>query len=219
MNVCILGLGYIGLPTAVMFASNGIEVAGVDINQDVVCAVNDRTPLIEEPELKERLAAIDSKYLSAYSKPKKADVFIITVPTLVNEDKSADLSCVTEAVYSILPFLEKGNLVVIESTVPPRTVLDVICPILEKSKLILGQELYVSHAPERVIPGKAFYELENNSRVIGGINDVSTNATKVLYERIVKGKLLLTELRRLNVKVMDNTLENQIHLQTTGKNG
>jgi len=207
MKLCVLGLGYIGLPTAVMFANSGITVVGVDTDPNVVHAVNNKIALMEEAELAERLSsAVEFNYLRAYEKPQKADAFIITVPTPVNEDKSADLSFVKEAVESILPYLEKGNLVVVESTVPPRTLLDVVCPILERSGLELGQDLYVAYSPERVILGKVFYELEHNSRVIGGINDISTIKTKELYEKIVKGKLLLTDATTAElVKVIENT--------------
>ncbi len=202
-----MGLGYIGLPTAVMFANKGIDVIGVDTSLQVVNSINNCTPLIEEPELEERLSiAVSSGKLKVFSKPDKAEVFIITVPTPINIDKTADLSYVEKATQNILPYLEKGNLVVVESTIPPRTVVDLVCPILEKRGLKIGEELYVAHSPERVIPGKVFYEIQNNSRVIGGINEVSTIKTKELYEIFVEGELLLTDATTAEmIKLIENT--------------
>jgi len=207
MKLCILGLGYIGLPTAVMFANSGLKVIGVDTNEEVIHAVNSKVPLIEEPELPERLAmAVESGNLHAHMEPQKADAFIITVPTPIHRDKSADLSYVKKAVESVLPYLEKGNLVVVESTVPPRTILDVVCPILAKSNLEVGKDLYVVYSPERVTLGNIFYELKNNSRIIGGINEISSVKAKELYEKIVKGQLLFTDATTAEmVKVIENT--------------
>lgn len=206
-KVCILGLGYIGLPTAVMFANHGLSVHGVDINKKAVDLIQNKQLHIEEVGLQERLTkAIDEGTFSVSTKPEQADVFIIAVPSPINKDKTVNLEYVRSATEAILPYLQKGNLVILESTVPPRTVEDVMLPILEKSGLILGEELFVSHSPERVIPGRVFEELVKNDRIVGGINEKSSFLTKELYETFVQGTIHLTDATTAEmVKVIENT--------------
>lgn len=206
-KVCIIGLGYIGLPTAVMFANHGKKVLGVDLNHDIVSKINKKEAHIEEPGLLEKLTiAVDTGNLRASIVPEKADVFIIAVPSPINADKTANLEYVKSASKSIVPYLEKGNLVVLESTVPPRTVEDVMIPILKETGLEIGTELFVSHSPERVIPGKVFEELVNNSRIVGGINKESSIKTADLYRSFVEGELFLTDATTAEmVKIIENT--------------
>ncbi|WP_453993408.1 nucleotide sugar dehydrogenase [Bacillus nitroreducens] len=206
-RVCVVGLGYIGLPTAVMFANHGFSVHGVDINEKAVNMINEKKLHIEEPGLQERLdQAVDSGQFQASTTPVEADVFIIAVPSPINPDKTANMEYIREATKSILPFVRKGNLIVLESTVPPRTVEDVMLPILKETNLKIGTELYVSHSPERVIPGRVFTELVNNDRIVGGINEESSKLTKRLYETFVKGTIHLTDATTAElVKVIENT--------------
>jgi len=206
-RVCVVGLGYIGLPTAVMFANHGFSVHGVDINEKAVNMINEKKLHIEEPGLQERLdQAVDSGQFQASTTPVEADVFIIAVPSPINPDKTANMEYIREATKSILPFVRKGNLIVLESTVPPRTVEDVMLPILKETNLKIGTELYVSHSPERVIPGRVFTELVNNDRIVGGINEESSELTKRLYETFVKGTIHLTDATTAElVKVIENT--------------
>lgn len=206
-KICVIGLGYIGLPTSVMFANSGLHVHGVDINAEAVKKIQNKQLHIEENGLQERLnAAIDSGNLTVSTKPEQADVFIIAVPSPINPDKTADMKYVESATESIVPYLEKGNLVILESTVPPRTVEDIMLPILRKSGLEIGTELLVSHSPERVIPGRVFEELVNNSRIVGGINEESAEKTRDLYRAFVKGEIFLTDATTAEmVKVIENT--------------
>ncbi|OQM45965.1 MULTISPECIES: nucleotide sugar dehydrogenase [Anoxybacillaceae] len=206
-KICVIGLGYIGLPTAVMFANHGLQVHGVDINEKAVSMIQKKQLHIEENGLQERLnQAIDSGKLTVSTTPEEADVFIIAVPSPINPDKTANLDYVRAATQSIVPYVRPGNLVVLESTVPPRTVEDVMLPILRETGLEIGTELYVSHSPERVIPGRIFEELTNNDRIIGGINEESSRLTAELYKTFVKGTIHLTDATTAEmVKVMENT--------------
>lgn len=202
-----MGLGYIGLPTAVMFANHGVRVHGVDVNSYVVENLNKGELHIEEPGLKELLdETMGSGMLTVSTNPVEADAYIIAVPTPINHDKTANLDYVRSATEMIVPYLRKGNLVVLESTVPPKTVENVMLPILANSGLEIGTELYVSHSPERVLPGKVFEELVNNDRIVGGVNEKSNELTEQLYKTFVKGNIHKTNATVAEmVKLMENT--------------
>lgn len=206
-SICVVGLGYIGLPTAVMFANHGHQVHGVDVNEKAVTMIQNKQLHIEEDGLQERLdTAIESGMLTAGLKPVEADVFIIAVPSPIKADKTAELEYVRKATASVVPYLKAGNLVILESTVPPRTVEDVMLPELIQSGLEIGTELFVSHSPERVIPGKVFKELVTNDRIIGGINEESARQTSALYQSFVEGQMHETDATTAElVKVMENT--------------
>ncbi|KHE67432.1 nucleotide sugar dehydrogenase [Halobacillus sp. BBL2006] len=206
-SLCVVGLGYIGLPTSVMFAINGHKVHGVDVNEKAVEMVNSKQLHIEENGLEERLKeAVDSGMFKASTEPEEADVFIIAVPSPIREDKTANLDYVRNATEAIVPYVKKGDLVILESTVPPRTVEDVMLPVLERSGLDIGEDIFVAHSPERVIPGKVFQELVANDRIVGGINEKSSQMTKELYEVFVKGNIHLTDATTAEmVKVIENT--------------
>jgi len=202
-----MGLGYIGLPTAAMFATHGHRIVGVDIRTDVVEALNEGKTIIEEPYLDIMVqAAVASGNLRAQTEPEEADVFIISVGTPVCEDKKADLSAVISAAESIVPYLREGNIVVLESTTPPGTVKNLLVPILAKSGLEIGEQVLVAHTPERVLPGKILIELVENNRIIGGINQKSSEAVRDLYRTFVKGEIFLTDATTSEMcKVMENT--------------
>ncbi|PID23879.1 nucleotide sugar dehydrogenase [Sporosarcina sp. P7] len=206
-KLCVVGLGYIGLPTAVMFANSGLQVHGVDRNEHVVQLINNKQLHIEENGLQERLEkAVDDGHFQASTTPVEAEVYIIAVPSPINPDNTANLEFIRAATASIVPFVKKGALVILESTVPPKTVENVMLPELRKTDLIIGEELFVSHSPERVIPGKIFEELVQNDRIVGGINAKSAEMTKELYEVFVKGTIHLTDATTAElVKVMENT--------------
>lgn len=206
-SICVVGLGYIGLPTAVMFANHGVKVHGVDVNQAAVRSIQEKKLHIEETGLQERLdKAVDSGLLTASTTPQEADVFIISVPSPINPDNTANLEYVRKATESIVPYVRKGNLVILESTVPPKTVENVMLPELIKTGLEIGTDIYVAHSPERVIPGRIFEELTNNDRIVGGINEKSAELTKELYETFVQGTIHLTDATTAElVKVMENT--------------
>lgn len=206
-SLCVVGLGYIGLPTSVMFAIHGHQVHGVDVNQKAVDMINAKQLHIEENGLQERLEeAVDAGNFKAAVEPEEADVFIIAVPSPIREDKTANLDYVRKATQAIVPYVREGNLVILESTVPPRTVEDVMLPVLEETNLEIGTELFVSHSPERVIPGKVFQELVENDRIVGGINEKSSEMTKDLYRSFVKADIHLTDATTAEMaKVIENT--------------
>ncbi len=206
-TICVVGLGYIGLPTSVMFANHGVKVHGVDVNPAAVRSIQEKQLHIEETGLQERLnKAVDEGFLTASTTPQEADVFIIAVPSPINPDNTANLEYVRQATASIVPYVKPGNLVILESTVPPKTVENIMLPELVKSGLVIGEELFVSHSPERVIPGRVFEELINNDRIVGGINKKSAEMTKELYEIFVQGAIHLTDATTAElVKVMENT--------------
>ncbi|WP_394172040.1 nucleotide sugar dehydrogenase [Guptibacillus hwajinpoensis] len=207
MKLVVMGLGYIGLPTAVMFAKHGVKVHGVDINEQVVETLQNKALHIEEPGLGEMLVeAIDSGNLTFGTTPVPADGFIIAVPTPVNPDKSANLNYVRSATKMINPFLQKDNLVVLESTSPPGTTLKVLAPILEETGLKVGKDLHVAYSPERVLPGKLLEELVNNNRIVGGVNAESSIMTERIYKIFVKGIIHQTDATTAEmVKLMENT--------------
>ncbi|MFJ6209402.1 nucleotide sugar dehydrogenase [Lysinibacillus sp. NPDC092081] len=206
-SICVVGLGYIGLPTAVMFANHGIKVHGVDVNPAAVKSIQEKKLHIEENGLQERLnKAVDEGFLTASTTPQEADVFIVAVPSPINPDNTANLEYVRQATASIVPFLKKGDLVILESTVPPKTVEHIMLPELIKANLEFGVDLFVAHSPERVIPGRIFEELVNNDRIVGGIDDKSAQMTKELYQTFVNGTIHLTDATTAElVKVMENT--------------
>lgn len=206
-TICVLGLGYIGLPTSAMFASHGCKVYGVDVNPNVVNALNKGEIIIEEPYLDLLVhAAVTANNLEASLTPKEADVFIIAVPTPMTAEKTADMSYVEAATRAIVPYLKKGNIVILESTSPVGTTDDLIVPILEETGLVAGEDFLVGHSPERVLPGQILMELVNNNRIIGGVNDASSKAIKSLYSVFVKGEMYCTTARVAEMtKLMENT--------------
>lgn len=208
MKICILGLGHIGLPTATLFAVNGHNVIGVDTNMSVLRAVGEgRTPF-DEPGLPELLKkAVNSGHLVVGKDAAEADSFIIAVPTPLDKgSKKADLKYVRSAIEMICPRLRRGNLVVLESTVPPGTTEGVVVPILEKSKLEASSDFYLAFCPERAMPGNTIHEMIYNDRVIGGINSKSAELTVSLYSSFVKGSIHPTGVRTAEfVKLIENT--------------
>lgn len=206
-SLCVLGLGYIGLPTASTFATHGLEVRGVDVNQRVVDILRDGQVHIKEPGLRTLVqAAFHSNKLTVASEPAAADAFIIAVPTPITPDKGADLSYVEAAAASIVPHLTPGNLVVLESTCPPRTTLELVGPILEQSGFEMGVDFLLCYSPERVLPGKILHELIENARVVGGVTPESAQAGRELYQTFVRGEIRLTDATTAEmVKLMENT--------------
>ncbi len=211
-TIAVVGLGYIGLPTASMFATHGHRVFGIDINPTVVDTLKSGRLHIEEPGLDTVVkAAFSSGRLTVDTKPVPADVFIIAVPTPYHhaaegETHAADLSYVRAAIESILPHLAKGNLVILESTSPPGTTRDVLIPALEKKGFKVGADIGVAYCPERVIPGQAMKELIENDRVIGAVDDKWADETRKLYKSFVSGEIFLTTPTAAEmVKIAENT--------------
>ena len=216
-KICVLGLGYIGLPTASTFATHGLRVVGVDINPHVIETLQKGQIHIHEPGLREVVeSALSSGSLTVSFQPEEVDAFLIAVPTPFYEDqfgeyedrkyRLADMRAVIAATEAILPYLRKGNLVVLESTSPPRTTVDLVQPILERSGLKAGIDFYLCYSPERVLPGQILRELIENARVVGGVTPESAEAGCALYAAFVKGEILGTDATTAEmVKLMENT--------------
>ena len=200
-------MGYIGLPTASTLATHGLEVVGVEVNQRVLTLLKNGEIHIHEPGLSTLVkAAVQSGNMSVSDTPVEADAYIIAVQTPILDDQKADMSYVLSAVESLLPYLKKGNLVVLESTSPPRTTIDLVAPVLERNGLIAGEDFYLAYTPERVLPSQILRELIDNARVIGGINKESAEAGKDLYRIFARGEILLTDTTTAEmVKLMENT--------------
>ena len=208
MKVCIIGQGYIGLPTAALFSRNNCEVVGVDISEEMIRNLNNGIIHIEEPGIAEIIKnAVEKKTYVASLTPQKADAFIITVPTpYIMENYSCDLSYVITACESILPYLEKGNTVIVESTIAPMSTDETIKPIFEKAGFTIGEDLYLAHCPERVLPGRILEELVHNDRIIGGVTPECSKKASEVYGQFVEGELMLTEAKTAELsKCMENT--------------
>lgn len=213
-HVCVIGLGYVGLPTAAVLASRGVRVTGVDINPKAVEAINDGRTHIVEPDLDILVnGAVVRGQLTAQTSPVEADAFIIAVPTPFDDRRNPDLSYLEAATQSIAPVLRKGNLVVVESTVPIGATEQVCRWLSElRNDLVLpGQgaadahDVSVAHSPERVLPGKVLVELVRNDRVIGGVGNDCAEKTAMLYRIAVEGEMHLTTARTAElVKLSEN---------------
>ncbi|MCK8060556.1 MULTISPECIES: nucleotide sugar dehydrogenase [unclassified Fusibacter] len=206
-KICVIGIGYIGLPTAAMYASNGFNVVGFDVNEHTVNELNKGKIVIEEPYLDDLVMhAVDTGKLRATTVIEPADVFFIAVPTPITPDHKADMRYVEAACHTIKSVLKKGDIVVLESTSPPGTTDDIVVPILKETGFDIGTDIYVAHSPERVIPGRILIELVENSRIVGGINDVSSEAVKALFKTFVKGEIFITDSKTAEMcKLMENT--------------
>jgi len=202
-RICVIGLGYIGLPTACYLAKAGYEVIGFDFNKAKIKRLEQKKLPFQEPGLeglfKQSFANIN---FSSHIEP--ADVFIISVPTPITDKKKPELKFVKKAAVDINKVLKEKNLVIIESTVPPGTSKEIVLPLLIKKHEKL--KVYLSHAPERAIPGKTIEEMVKNDRIIGGIDKKSVNLTKEIYSSFVKGKIYLTDATTAEfVKLIENT--------------
>lgn len=204
-KICIIGLGYIGLPTAALLASNGYEVHGVDVVKKVVDTINNGKIHIVEPDLADFVKqAVDSGNLKADIKPIEADIFIIAVPTPFHDGFIPNIDYVISATKSIAPYIKSGNIVILESTSPVGTT--------HKVEEILSQngvdtsKIYVAHCPERVLPGKIMKELVSNDRIVGGTTDEATKATAKFYREFVDGEVLETNAKTAEMaKLTENS--------------
>ena len=210
LKITILGMGYIGLPTAIAFARAGFVVNGFDVNLEVINSLKKGHIHIVEPDLQEAfLEVFNEKKLIPINELKKSDVFIIAVPTPFKKDhqeKIADLSYVESAAKMVSKVLEKGNLVILESTVPPMTT-KMMTDILEKETGISRENFMTAHCPERVLPGRILFELENNDRIIGVEKKEAGEYTKEIYKTMVKkGTCYVTDdITAEMCKLVENT--------------
>lgn len=206
-SINVVGLGYIGLPTALMFAANGIRVRGTDLNINVVNKLNSGKLTFKENGLEELFKEAQKNEIEFSTNYLKTDMYIITVPTpYIKESKKIDPKYVISAVNNVLNFCEKGAIIVIESTVSPGTIDKFVRPLIEEKGLVLGNDVHLVHAPERIIPGKMVYELENNSRTIGAYSETIGNKVKEIYSSFCKGDIIVTDIKTAELsKVVENT--------------
>ncbi len=206
-KVCVLGLGYIGLPTSIIMAERGLEVVGFDVNEQRVARINQCDPVIQEPEIFERLQdVVRKKLFRASTASEEADYFVIAVPTPFTEQKKADLSYVLSAAKTVAQVLRPGNVVILESTVPVGATKQLAGVLEKETGLTVGKDFFVAHCPERVLPGKIFRELVHNARIIGGMTPACVEKTKKLYKYFVKGPLYLTDATTAEmVKLVENS--------------
>lgn len=207
MKVCVVGLGYIGLPTAVMLASHGIEVIGTDYSEAVVDSLKKGNLTFEEEGLEEAFSAAVDSGISFASDYPVADVYIIAVPTpYESASKKIDPSYVVSAVESVLDSCEMGAIIAIESTVSPGTIDKHIRPVVEAKGLRIGSDVHLAHAPERIIPGRMIYELVHNSRTIGADSPEIAERVKDIYSSFCEGEIIVTDIRTAEMsKVVENT--------------
>lgn len=210
-SLSVVGLGYIGLPTSVVFASGGLRVFGVDTNADHVAAINAGVAPFVEPALEEGIRmAVTGGLMTASEQPHAADATIIAVPTPFLADKTADLSYVQAAAKEIAHVLSPGNLVVLESTSPPGTTEKLRDWIVQANPSLIDSEgvlmIDLAHAPERVLPGKALAELVTNDRIVGGLTSRASQRAKELYSIVCSGSILETDARTAEmVKCVENS--------------
>ena len=204
-TVCIIGLGYIGLPTAALLANRNYKVHGVDVVKSTIDTINQGNIHIVEPDLDTFVrSAVNSGNLIADLKPKKSDIFIIAVPTPFHEGYVPNIDYVISATESIAPYLEEGNIVILESTSPVGTT-DKIAEVLA-SKGIDINKIHIAHCPERVLPGQIMRELVENDRIVGGITKEATKATAEFYKTFVSGEVLQTDAKTAEMaKLTENS--------------
>ncbi len=203
----IVGLGYIGLPTGLMFAANGVEVVGTDLNTSLVDTLNHKKLTFEEKGLQELFEKALDKGIKFSNDLLKTDRYIITVPTpYIKESKKIEAKYVVAAVSQVLDVCEKGAIVVVESTISPGTIDKFVRPIVEQKGLVIGKDVHLAHAPERIIPGNMVYELENNSRTIGADSPEIAEEIRSWYKSFCKGDIVLTDIKTAEMsKVVENT--------------
>lgn len=206
MKACFMGLGYIGLPTAIISSQHGINVCGVDINPKVVENTNRGELHIVEPGLQDLLKkAVDNKSLVASTTPFESDVYLIVVPTPFKAKHEPDISYVESATKTVIPFLKEGDLFIIESTSPVGTT-EKMAELMFAERPELKGRIHIAYCPERVLPGNVIFELVNNDRVIGGIDDASADAAAEFYGKFVSGQLHKTNCRTAEMcKLVENS--------------
>jgi len=204
-KVCVVGLGYIGLPTAALLANRSYDVHGVDVVQSIVDTINRGEIHIVEPELDMFVrAAINSGKLKADLKPTQADIFIIAVPTPLHDGYVPNIDYVISATEAIAPYVQEGNIVILESTSPVGTT-DKVAEVL-KLHGIDTSKVHVAHCPERVLPGHIMRELVENDRIVGGTTPEATEAVAAFYQTFVEGKVLLTDAKTAEMaKLTENS--------------
>lgn len=205
--VNVIGLGYIGLPTALMMASHGVEVIGTDYNKKLVSTLNAGKVTFKEDGLEELFAAAVKSGVKFTTEYQKTDTYIVSVPTPYDKfSKKVDACYVVAAVKDVMKVCPKGATVVIESTISPGTIDKFVRPVIEENGFIIGKDINLVHAPERIIPGNMVYELLHNNRTIGADDKVIGEKVKSLYASFCQGEIVVTDIRTAEMtKVVENT--------------
>ena len=203
----VVGLGYIGLPTALMFAAHGVEVTGTDYNEKLVHTLQQGKTTFKENGLDELFSAAVKKGITFSTEYLSTDLYIISVPTPYDKkSKKVDASYVVSAVKNVMSVCPKGAIVVIESTVSPGTIDRHVRPVIEENGFVIGKDIHLAHAPERIIPGNMVYELKHNSRTIGADEREIGEKVKSLYTAFCEGEIVVTDIRTAEMtKVVENT--------------
>ncbi len=207
-KVCVLGMGYVGLPTALLFARHDFQVHGVDINPTVLENLEGTRIPDLYPELAVWWQSVQGKENFSFSnQPEPSDVFLITVPTPVHPTtKTCDLTAVRSATETLLPVLKPGNLVILESTVPPGTTRNVLKPMIESTGLEVGKDIHLCFSPERILPGNTTEELVHNHRVLGGLTVESALLAKTILRQVILGEIYVTDDKTAEFcKLAENT--------------
>lgn len=204
-KICVIGMGYIGLPSAALFASRGYQVHGVDVNQHAVDTINQGQIHIVEPGLDSFVkSAVQSGSLKASTEPDFADVFVLAVPTPFHEGYVPNIDYVISATQAIAPYVKSGNLVILESTSPVGTTAQVEATL--KAEGVNTEDIFIAHCPERVLPGRIMIELISNDRIIGGLTPEATEKTIEFYKTFVEGELLKTDAQTAEMaKLTENS--------------
>lgn len=205
--VNVIGLGYIGLPTALMMASHGVEVIGTDYNKELVATLNAGKVTFKENGLEELFAAAVKAGVKFTTKYQKTDTYIVSVPTPYDKfSKKVDACYVVAAVKDVMKVCPKGATVVIESTISPGTIDKFVRPVIEENGFMIGKDINLVHAPERIIPGNMVYELLHNNRTIGADDKAIGEKVKDLYASFCQGEIVVTDIRTAEMtKVVENT--------------
>jgi len=207
MQVCVVGLGYIGLPTALMLASHGVEIVGVDYNEKIVASLKNGEIPFEEKGVEDVFCRAVDGGIQFTTEYPSCEVYIVSVPTPYNpKDKKIDARYVAGAVESVIKVCPKGAVLVIESTISPGTIDKFVRPLLEYKGFECGKDIHLAHAPERIIPGNMIYELEHNNRTIGADSHEVGERIKEIYQHFCQGEIVVTDIRTAEMtKVVENT--------------
>jgi len=207
VKVCVVGMGYIGLPTALMMASHGVDVIGVDYNRTLIAQLQKGQMTFEEEGMDELLATARTNSIEFTTEYPAVDLYIVAVPTPYDkETKKIDPTFVIRAVQSVMKVCNKGAVVCIESTVSPGTIDRYVRPVVVENDFVIGEDIHLVHAPERIIPGNMVYELEHNSRTLGADLPEIGEKVRQVYSTFCKGEIVLTDIRTAEMtKVVENT--------------
>ena len=192
-KICVIGLGYVGLPTALILAKKGYSVFGVDIDQQKIKSLQKNYTTIEDASSLLENKLVRKNFQAQHNIPS-VNSYIVAVPTPLKSNNHANLQYLTDAIKSICTILKKGNLIIVESTIPPGTCRNIIGPLIEKhTKLKINEDFFLSHCPERAIPTNTVYEIIHNDRIIGGVSIFASKKTEKIYKSFVKGKIHITD--------------------------